>query len=358
MTVDGQIAGVREAALLSLGRTDGEVAECSWEPADHVVENMTTSCLGHVRGRLTDGTPFHLFRKVLHPASCSPIWPLIPPEFHELVLAELHWLDEIAVYESSLAHELPDPMSIPRLWLVDVPGPDRRGMWLEPVTDTAVWDPRCYAASARALGAMSGRWPEKRVSAELGRTRRGLQGLFQGRIRHAILPALEDPALWTHPLLAQQQDLRADLRHLAEPTPELIARAEALPHGLAHGDAAPANLLWPDSNRLMVIDWSYAASSPYGSDLAQLIAGRAVAGIDDDPAALVDAVVPAYVDGLASEGVSVSTTDVQLALATHLLVRSGFSAVLLERPDLEPDALLPARARLARTAVELARLQL
>lgn len=358
MTVDAQAVTVREAALLSLGRTDGEVQEWSWEESDHLVENMTTSCLGHVRGRLTDGTPFHLFRKVLHPASCSPVWPLIPPAFHDQVLKELHWLDEVSVYESSLSRDLPAPVSMPRVWHVDAPEPQRRGLWMEPVPDAARWDLPCYIASARALGALSGRWPESRVSRELGRSPRSLQGLFHGRITQAVLPALADPAVWEHPALAQQGDLRAALAHLASRGPELLARAEALPQALAHGDAAPANMLWPDDTRLVLIDWSYAGSSPYGSDLAQLVAGRAVAGIDENLAVLVEAVVPAYVEGLASEGVRVGTAEVQLALAAHLLVRSGFSAVLLERPDLDADALLPARVRLARTAVELAQQQL
>lgn len=110
-----------------------------------------------------------------------------------------------------------------------------------------------------------------------------------------------------------------------------------LPHGLAHGDASPANLHEPGDGTVVALDWSCGSSGAVGSDLAQLVAGRFESGVaePDDLPAIADAVFDGFTQGLADESVVAAPSDLRLAWATHLAVRSAFSAVLVDRPDLD-----------------------
>ena len=77
-----------------------------------------------------------------------------------------------------------------------------------------------------------------------------------------------------------------------------------------HGDATPHNLLVPRDrpDELVVIDWAMGTTAPAGEELGQLLIGGAHEGdLDDgDLVALRDVVVPAYVAGLADEGLDVA----------------------------------------------------
>lgn len=357
MTLTLDPARLRAAVRSALDVPDAELA--TWESTEsgHRIENMTTRSLLHVRGTLTDGTPWRLFVKVLHPASQSPVWQLIPSEFQDAVERALDWRDEPRVYASGLDGELPPGLRLPRVHRIDVDD-SAITLWLEDVDDHGCWDAARYAAAAHTLGAMAGRVSEARVR-ELGLGRRDLAFLFHGRVTHAVLPALQDPALWAAPELSEAQELRGALDRLADAAPALIARCDALPHGLGHGDASPANLLSPAGDGLVAVDWSYGSAAPYGSDLAQLLAGRAVEGVASpgEPEDVRELALAPFLEGLASEGVEADPEGVELAWATHLLVRSGFSALVIERPDLDATATAALRTRrlpLARIAVELA----
>jgi hypothetical protein len=73
---------------------------------------------------------------------------------------------------------------------------------------------------------------------------------------------------------------------------------------------------------------------------------------------LRDTIVDGFVDGLSAEGSTAPLDDIRAAFATHLAVRSVFSALVLDhRPDLEGDAraeLLRRRAAVARFGIDLA----
>jgi hypothetical protein len=322
---------------------------------------MTTAGLGRVSGTTADGTPWSAFVKALHPASESPIWAMIPPEHHAQVLAELDWLDEPRVYRSGLAAQLPDGLRMPALHHLEE-APSRITLWLEDVADVGRWDLERYARAARVLGRLSGTWPEERAATELGMGRRPIDGLFFGKITHRDLPILADDGFWADPDVAPVVDggHRSDLGRLADAVPALLERLHRLPHGMAHGDAAPANLLEPGDGTVVAIDWSYGACGPLGSDLGQLLAGRVESG-DMEPSELpgvAAAVRSGYLDGLADTGCRVDVRDVELAWATHLALRSVFSALIVDhRPDLDGDArreLLARRAGLCRFGLDLA----
>ena len=356
-------AGLIPAVRAATGRSEVCVADLRSTPAGHRVENMTTESLTMHGGTLDDGTPWRLFAKVLHPASASPGWEQIPEPFRPDVLRDLHWLDEPRVIASALADDLPAGIRMPAVWHVehDVEA-ERLTLWLEHVEDTTPWDLDRYRRTASRLGALHARWPEARAAEEAGLGRRELTPLLTGKIAHHDLPIQSEDAFWAKPEISGVVDARhrADLARLAEAAPVLVDHAGRLPHGAAHGDATPANFLEPGDGTIVAIDWSYGSAAPPGADLGQLLIGRFESG-DEDPAlaaTIADTIVAAYVEGAAGEGVALDPDDVELGFATHLAVRSVFSALVVDhRPDLDDAAraaLTARRAQAARFGLDLA----
>jgi hypothetical protein len=288
------------------------------------------------------------------------LWQFVPAEFHERVLAELDWLGEPRIYRSPLPAQLPEGLRMPTVFAIDESSA-RITIWMEDVGGDDAWDLDRYRRAARVLGRLAGRWPEDRTSRELGLGRRPLDGLFFGKITHVDLPTLADDGFWRDPAIVGAADpsLRADLARLADDTPRLLQRFAALPHGMAHGDAAPDNLREPGDGTVVAIDWSYGATAPIGSDLAQLLAGRVESGLVDpsELGAIADTVLDGFLDGLADEGADADPSAVEEAWAVHLVVRSVFSALILDHVNAPSEearhGLLVRRAALARFGLDL-----
>ena len=346
------LSDVTAAARAATGRPAALVAEWMATPARHRPDNMTTAGLDVVRGTLVDGTAFAVFVKTLRPASASPLWSLIPELARPDVLVELDWLDEPAAYRSALQADLPAGLRMPRLWHV-AHSAQQIELWLESIDDRRVWDADAYHQAATALGALSGRWPAARVTAELGFKRRGLAYLWYGKTAQLDLPRLADDSTWRHPAFAADPALRADLSRVIDIVPSLIRHLDQLPEALAHGDACPSNLLHVDDG-IVAIDWSYASNSSFGSDLGQLLAGRFVDGSADPVgmAAIAQTIYHGYVGGLAAEGSAVDEDAIEHAFITHLLVRAVFDAVASVADVAASQA--AARVALARFAVDRA----
>src|SRR3954466_9310060 len=132
----------------------------------HRVANMTTRSLERAAGTLPDGTTASVIVKALQPASASPIFAVIPPQFHERVLRDLHWLDEPRVYRSGLADAMPDGLRMPVVHAIDEE-PDLVTLWLEDVADVTPWDLARYRRSAAALARLGARWPADRATEQL-----------------------------------------------------------------------------------------------------------------------------------------------------------------------------------------------
>ena len=348
--------GLLEALRAATGRDSVAIADHRAAPAGHRVENMTTDSLTRHHGTLSDGTPWRLFAKVLHPASSSPAWEQIPEPFRPLVLEDLHWLDEPRVMGGVLRTDLPEGLRMPALWHIerDAEG-ERVTLWLEEVDDITPWDLERYRRTAARLGALHARWPEERAGAEAGLGRRDLTRLLEGKVFHHDLPIQSEDGFWERPEIADAVDERhrTDLDRLARAAPVLLEHAARLPHGAAHGDATPANFLEPGDGTTVAIDWSYGSVAPPGADLGQLLIGRFESG-DEDPARAATigaAIVEGYVAGAAEEGVRLDVEAVELGFVTHLAVRSLFSALVVDhRPDLDDAARADLTARRARTA--------
>lgn len=355
------------ATRAALGRTDidsASIVSTGVVPAAHRVENMTTKSLDVVTVTLDDGASCRMFRKQLHHASRSPMWESIPEEHRGMVAEQLDWLDELRVYRSSLDDDLPAGFRLPRRWLVDEAIDDEAAtleIWMELVPDRAEWTLDRYAGVARQLGEMAGRWPESRVVEQLGFHRRPLADLFFGKIVHHDLVVLGADEFWQQTDIAAIADIaiREDIGELARRIPPMLGQLESVPHGLAHGDATPDNMLEPPDESTVAIDWSYGHTGAIGSDLAQLLIGRVERGGQhpDELRAILATIRPAFLEGLRSEGCATTEGDVDLALQTHVAVRSVFSAMDLDhRPDLSADdrtELLSRRAAMARFCLDM-----
>jgi hypothetical protein len=351
-----------QVALAAAGAASGRLDTVAVTPLAHRVENLTTSRLVRVTGRLADGTAWSAVAKTLHPASEAPAFASIPEEHHQQVLEDLHWLDEPDVYRSGLAEQLPPPLRMPRLYAVQPGGDASLTLWLEDVDDVAAWDLARYRRTATALGTMAGRWRGDEAAARFGLGSRDIARLFFGKVVHVDLRLQSSDEFWSDPMVAAVTDHRhrEDLRRLAEAMPRLLADLAAVPTGVCHGDATPDNFREPGDGSVVALDWSYGHVGAVGSDLGQLLAGRCESGAaaPEDIDAIAATVFEGYCEGLDAAGHAVDPRLVEHAWCVHLAIRSAFSALLLDhRPDLVGDDrldLLVRRARLARFAIDLA----
>ncbi|MEZ5177244.1 MAG: hypothetical protein R2746_02905 [Acidimicrobiales bacterium] len=348
-------------ARRAAGRDVAVVASSS-APLGHRVENLTTARLDRVHLVLADGTDLTVVAKTLHPASASPTFATIPPEHHQQVLTDLHWLDEPHVYRCGLDSALPPPLRMPTVHLVDAVDEDLVTIWMEEVTDAEPWTVERYRHTAAALGALAGRWTGPSATDAFDLHRRPMDRLFFGKITHFDLPIQAEDAFWADPPVQEAVDdrHRTDLARLADAVPTLLAQEAALPSGVCHGDATPHNFHDPGDGTVVALDWSYGHVGAVGSDLGQLLVGRFEAGEADvaDLPAVADAILEGFMDGLRGEGSAATLDQVRTAWALHLAVRSVFSLLVLEhRPDLGDETradLLRRRAVLARFGIDLA----
>ena len=326
-------------------------------PLEHRVANMTTRSLERATGTLPDGTAASVIVKTLQPASASPIFQSIPPQFQDDVLRELHWLDEPRVYRSGLAEAMPRGLRMPTVHAVDDEEPERITMWLEDVDDVTPWDIDRYGRTAAALGRLGARWPSESAIDRLGMTRRSIAGLFFGKVLNNDLAIQSNDAFWSNPIVADVVDghFRSDLFRLAELMPAMIASLDTLPRGMCHGDAAPDNLREPGDGSIVAIDWSYGSVGELGSDLGQLLVGRFDEGEEHlDTHAIAAAILEGYLEGV---GDASARGSVERAFAAHLATRAVFAALLLDRPDLdaaEQTPIMARRAHVARFGLDLA----
>lgn len=355
---DETLTAVARAAT----RSAASVTAWASEPLGHRVENLTTARLDRVTLTLEDGNALAVVSKSLRPASAAPAFASIPPEHHQQVLRDLHWLDEPDVYRSGLGAALPEALRMPGVYLVDDTADDLITVWMEDVDDVVPWSLDRYRRTAEALGALAGRWTGPDAAKQFGLHGRSLERLFNGKITHFDLPFHADDAFWADPHVSAAVDdrHREDLVRLADAVPGLLAQLTSLPTGVCHGDATPDNFRETGDGTVVALDWSYGHVGHVGSDLGQLLVGRFEAGVAevDEIPAIASTIFAGFVDGLRSEGSTVTPSEVRAAWATSLAVRSVFSALVLDhRPDLDSDAradLLRRRAAVARFGLDLA----
>lgn len=329
-------------------------------PVGGRLDNMTTASLERVRTTYDDGTTRSQIVKTLRPASASPQWELIPEQFHDEVLRTLDWLDEPRLYGCGIAGDLPPGLRMPVLHRIDNSS-ERITLWLEDVADTTAWTVDRYERTAHALGRLAGRWTGDEARQRFGLAWRDIGSMFFGKTLHNDLPLQRDGDLWREPHVVDAlafvggvDAYRDDIELVARRMPEMLSRLDTIDSCVCHGDASTTNFLEPGDGTIVAIDWSYGAIGAAGSDLAQLVASRFDAGeaTGDEIESIATTCLRAFLDGARAEGRVLAAADVEHAWATHLAIRSVFSALV---PDSPVDAAtMRSRAALARFGLDLA----
>jgi hypothetical protein len=354
------------ARVIAIAAPSEGIAAWTVTPDAYPVLTPSTDALDRVVATTVSGRDVRVFVKTIRSIRHWPMIGMLSESDRRDAIDRFPWRTEADVYASSLVRGLPDGLRAPRIFAIDDLGDDRIRIWMEDVPNTAAtWDPARYRAAARRLGRLAGRTHRDGSPADAPPLFGGLRMLWGMRISNTLVPVLRDDATWRHPLMTAVEmsdpTLRGDLLALADQAPSIIDRLDRLPRGLAHGDACPQNLL-PDPDRpsgFVAIDWGFANLGPLGSDLVQLLAGRADNGeLDgDDLPPIQEAILAAYLDGLADERVEASPVGVRLAFLGGLVVGKAFSALPVERlggpADDRTVASFLARARYARYLLDL-----
>jgi hypothetical protein len=357
-----------EVARAATARSTAVVTRWWREPVDHVIGSWGTAGLSRIRGVAAAGgvtLPWSAVVKVLRSPRGLSLPATLPADgrrrIEAMAASDRTWRHEADVYGAGLDDVLPAGMRLPHRYRIDDHG-DEIVEWLEdvPIADVP-WDRARFARAATLLGRLaaritrSPRLPDSllRVPGEVLRLQFLERQVF-------ALPALAGGAIWADPQVAAVADagLRADLQRLAERVPALLDTLDRLPQTLVHGDASPQNLLVPAGgpDAFVAIDWSLMGPAAVGYDLGQLLIGLAHAGqLDVDRlSGLQEVVLPAYVAGLADEGMPVDPDVVRFGCHAALVVRSAFSALPLPGPATSGRAAAVAsRVRLTRHLVDL-----
>jgi phosphotransferase family enzyme len=366
------VAGLTDVMRRATGLPDAEVSSCQVEPVDYPVGSWATASLRRVRGLAVTGAgsvPWSAFVKTLH----SPRGLKLPDDLsagkrervQAMAASDRTWRHEADFYRADLDDVLPCGMRLPVRYRIEEQGDDRVVEWLEDVAITDLrWGHARFDRAAELLGRLAVRLTRAdRMPASITRIPADVMRLQFMERELFFLPALADDAVWTHPLIEAVADpgLRADLHRLAERVPAILDALDGLPQTFVHGDASPQNLLVPaaDPDSFVAIDWSLIGLVAVGYDLSQLLVGLAHAGqldVDTLPT-LHDTVLPAYIRGLADEGMPVDEDAVRYGFHAALVVRSAFSALPLAhlagstgRAD---AALIAHRVRMTRYLVDL-----
>jgi hypothetical protein len=344
-----EAAGVPEVELLSSRATT----------VAYDIEALTTAGRYRVTGRARHAggeIGFSLFVKVVRSWRHTPAFAFVPEAYRDIADAQLAFDSEPRVYRSDLADRLPPGLAMPRAHAVLDLGDDAAALWLEDVPTVPVrWDRAALAHAARLLGRLAAS-PAVRPLATVADPAgsRSVRGYVEGRVALQVVPALRDPDVWAHPVVAPAFDavLRRDLLAAADDLPTVVDELESLPHGVAHGDACTRNLLRAaDRPELVLIDFGFWTPGPLGFDLGQLLLGevqlgeRCAAELPEDERACL----AAYMAGLRDEGCDVPEAAVRRAHALQMLLFSALPSLPFEVLDgaPTPEALAVCRERAA-----------
>lgn len=341
--VDDEVLATMVASLLGEKRV--ELLDVTVSTVNYNLPAITTAGRYWVSGHAATANgqqPFRMFVKHVRCWSQSPFFQFVPAEIRDMVAASVPWRTEPLVYRSDLAERLPAGFCMPKVLGVYDLDELSASIWLAevPATDWA-WDLARHRRAAYLLGRLAGS-PELAPLAGVGRHKWTVRDYVEGRLRHQVLPMLHDDGLWAHPLLAQAfgPELRARICDAAVQAPRWAAELDEAPLLTGHGDACPNNLLGaPDRDSFVLIDFGFWNPLPLGFDLGQLLLGEVQLG--RRPAATLaqtDAViVPAYVEGLAAEGMFVDPVLVTRLHALQMMIYSGISSLPFEHLDSPPS---------------------
>lgn len=327
---------------------------------DYSPGSPATASLHRLRGTDRAGAPWSLFCKELQHVRHWASLALMPPAMAQQFADEFPWRSELELWDSAAL--LPDGLRAPELFrLIDL-GDDRLAVWMEDVEVEDRWEVETFSRAASLLGRWNARSSSPEVLADSAYPPGFALRMYAKRSvpLRGVAP-LSDGVLWSHPWLSDHGDLRESLQQLSSDLAVDLDRLDTHRQAMPHGDASPQNLLVPRdrSAQFVVIDISFRSPHALGFDLGQLLVGLVHAGQWPAArmAAVADAIVPAYPDGLAAEGITGVDQQVVDAFRTATMLRSGFDSMrydLLSGPVDDPAtrAVFDERLALTRFLVE------
>jgi hypothetical protein len=346
------------------------------EPFAYEIGTPSTEALLRLTGTATlpddSEVGWSCFLKKLQSAKYWPLIHLLPEDIQENFIQNLPWELEVAVHRSGIAEILPAGLRLPTAYRIAVHDDDRAVIWMENVDQApGCWPIERFERAAYLLGRLSARRQPHLVKPLLPRGTVetpgiGLRYYTNGRVMTGAMPGLANDETWQHPMLAAaicdtgDHGLRDELLELGTRLPAVLDALDALPQTYQHGDASPQNLLVPKGNEdeFVVIDWGFDCPQAVGFDLGQLLIGLAHAG-ELSPDALPDVhrvIVPAFMEGLAADGMTVPREQVLYGYLGSLMCRAAFTALPLEmfgKVDAATEGLFYDRVRLTRAIVDL-----
>ena len=343
-----------------LGRPDLVLDGIRCSAVDHRITAPATASLTrvHVDAHDSEALELRLVAKVLQPA-WHGLPPQMPPEERRRIAANIPWRLEWEVYTGDTAERMPAGIRLPRLFAAVEHPEDRISLWLEDVEPVA--DPWTSAVLERAgtgLGRLTVRRADQHLPTRPDTT--FIAHLVANAMHRWAIPLLRGDDLWAHPAFAQPSvaALRGDLLDLADRVDGLLASLDGLPLVSTHGDPTPMNLLRPRSapDEFVLIDWGTAALGPVGWDVVPLVFGPAENGTasPDDLVERLAVAVPAFVAGLASEGMDLPERGVATAVRTCALLRYPLTSLPLSEV-VRGDPITPELTAYARRKAEFVR---
>jgi len=320
---DGRDAGLRDAVADLLGRPVAALVDVRREPLEYDAF-LAHRSVARIRGTaVVDG-------------GARVSWSLVEKRTEGPRLAVPYLVAngarELAAYRSGLLDGLPPGIRAPRAHGTRRDADGGVTLWLEEVRHAAPrpLDPSTLLDAAEALGLVAGRW--------LGRPPED-PWLFTGWIdRHAQPEAaasaartLAAPGPRATALLGER--IPAAARLLAGQD-RVRAALEALPRTLCHHDATGANV-FADGDGIVLIDWESVGPGPVGADLASLLFSSVRRGDASvaDVAAVLDAAVARYAEGIRAAGGSAPPDTVRRGLDAAIALRWRLAADLVAALD-------------------------
>lgn len=347
---DADVRDDELAAMVAdlLGVSNVQLRDVRVDPVDYDIPAITTAGRWWVTGEAATrrGTErFRLFVKKVQNWSRSPQFAFVPPEMRVTAAASVPWRTEPNIYRSDLASRLPKGLSMPRALAVIDLDELSSVVWMEavPVCEHP-WDHERFARAAYLLGRLAGS-SEVGPLAQIDDHQWTVRDYVHGRFMQQVVPMLRDDGLWNHPLLdrAFGPTLRARMVDALEFVPGWVEELATAPHLPGHGDACPNNLLGAEhADAFVLIDFGFWKPLPLGFDLGQLLLGDVQIGRRraSDLAAVDAVVVPAYLAGLADEGLGVDAAHVARLHALQMAVFTGLSSMPFEHLGTPPTAAL------------------
>jgi hypothetical protein len=247
-----------------------------------------------------------------------------------------YWKRELLIYQSGLLDALPKGLTAPRCHgALELPG-DIVWLWLEDISDSYQdsWSLERYALTARHLGRLNGAYPSEGKMPSF-------PWLSLYRTRQWISSFDWQSFPWEHPRVLTRYPRPAEnpfLRLLVEKD-LFLARLDALPMALCHGDTYPTNFMSRTLNggreQTIALDWALAGINPIGDDMGQFIFGaqtnlKAAKRVEVD-----QTLFASYLDGLQDSGCRVDPLRVRFGYVVTAAYRVGLFQIYLLGEELK-----------------------